>query len=338
MHFISYKNHGYFDFDFVIVISIYKLKMSNKCSQKPRQNNTFYGNIVKASVAVITPCIKSPHTNQPVIIVGGTNARFLETTTGLVDVLSPPPNPGDVLVAVNETSAIWAPGGGGAPTNATYITVTPNVFLSDERILASQPAITIADSGPNNNITLDLSNTGVIPGIYPNATVTVDNKGRITTISGSTISNSDLFMAFATGTQNVDVDTDIIWNIQNSSSITFTHILGNPTITINQTGKYKFNIDMTFISFGDGVSPGSIRSHILLNPLGGGVFAPMMGSITCTTIYPIAQLDLHGTQTINYTTNLNATDVIKIESGVISGVGPITTLSEGSRITIERVG
>lgn len=318
--------------------------MSNypNCNEKPRQNNRYLGNIIRASEKVVTPCIEPPKKNMNTFVRGGTNARFLQTDTDqFVDIFSSPPNVGDLLVATSATTAEWSPGGGGggAPINATYVTLSPNAVLTNERILASQPAITLTDGGPNANITLDLSNTGVVPGVYTNTTVTVDVKGRITNISnGVPGGTSQVFMAYATTNQSVTTDTNINWLVENATDANFTHAPGSSDITINSTGTYSFNIDVTLVSDGSGTLPGSVRSQILVNPLGGGIFSPLSGTLTCTTIYPIAAIDLHATSTINYTVDFNATDIIRVQSGTISGDGTgITTLANASRITITRI-
>jgi len=47
-----------------------------------------------------------------------------------------------------------AGGGGGAPVDATYVTMTPNATLTQERILTAGTGITIVDGGANNPVTI----------------------------------------------------------------------------------------------------------------------------------------------------------------------------------------
>lgn len=80
-------------------------------------------------------------------------------------------------------------GGSGAPTNATYLTLSNNATLSNERVLSvSGSNITLADSGANSTALLDLSvllATG--SGTYTLATVKVDQWGRVTGISNGSV-------------------------------------------------------------------------------------------------------------------------------------------------------
>lgn len=72
-------------------------------------------------------------------------------------------------------------GGGGAPVNATYLTLALNAGLTQERFISPIGGELVGtDLGPNNAYTLGLTNTTVIPGTYQRATVTVDAKGRLT--------------------------------------------------------------------------------------------------------------------------------------------------------------
>lgn len=46
------------------------------------------------------------------------------------------------------------PSGGGAPTNASYVTLTNNGTLTSERVLTAGAGITVTDAGANNTVTI----------------------------------------------------------------------------------------------------------------------------------------------------------------------------------------
>ena len=80
-----------------------------------------------------------------------------------------------------DLSPLAGGGGGGAPTDAQYLTLATNGTLTNERVLTGTSGqISITDAGAGSTATLALENTGVTAGTYTLATVTVDAKGRIT--------------------------------------------------------------------------------------------------------------------------------------------------------------
>lgn len=73
-----------------------------------------------------------------------------------------------ILLWYDSTSSLWratdqAPGaaGGGAPTDATYLTLTTNGTLSNERVLTASTRVTITDAGAGSTATLDLGTNSV---------------------------------------------------------------------------------------------------------------------------------------------------------------------------------
>lgn len=85
-------------------------------------------------------------------------------------------------------AGIGVGGGGGAVTDATYVTLSASPSLTNERRLnVSGTNLTLNDSGPNAAVTLDLS--AILAGgqgTFTYATVTADQYGRITAISNGT--------------------------------------------------------------------------------------------------------------------------------------------------------
>lgn len=76
--------------------------------------------------------------------------------------------------------------------DATFVTISHNAGLNNERTLAGSSAVTVTDNGANSSVALDLSATGVTAGTYVRPTLTIDSKGRITSAStGAAISEVD---------------------------------------------------------------------------------------------------------------------------------------------------
>lgn len=74
-----------------------------------------------------------------------------------------------------------AGGGGGGVTDATYVTLSLNGTLTNERVLTGTAGqINFTDGGAGGNVTASLANTGVSAGTYTLATITVDAQGRLT--------------------------------------------------------------------------------------------------------------------------------------------------------------
>lgn len=84
-------------------------------------------------------------------------------------------------------------GSGGTPTPPTLLTssfllaTTPDPGMTGARTFVSSSNLSITDNGAGSTFFLDLKNTGVTTGTYTNATVTVDQKGRITAINSGSI-------------------------------------------------------------------------------------------------------------------------------------------------------
>lgn len=85
---------------------------------------------------------------------------------------------GDLSVDLSALS-----GGGGAPVDAEYIVAATSGDLSAERVLTGVSGRTTVSFATPAQAIVDLAASGVGPGTYNLATVTVDTYGRITNIS-----------------------------------------------------------------------------------------------------------------------------------------------------------
>jgi len=76
----------------------------------------------------------------------------------------------DVGAGVLEWLEVGAGGGGGAPTNAQYVTLALNGSLSQERVLTAGNGINITDGGANGNVTISATGSPNLDGGYSDST------------------------------------------------------------------------------------------------------------------------------------------------------------------------
>ena len=120
---------------------------------------------------------------------------------------------------ISSVNALNSGGGGGAPIDATYVTLSLDGTLTDERVLSAGTGVTIVDGGAGGSVTIsasggpptgaaggslagtypnpsiavgavgsaELAATGVAAGAYTAADVTVDADGRITVAASNTL-------------------------------------------------------------------------------------------------------------------------------------------------------
>ena len=81
------------------------------------------------------------------------------------------------------TQIIYNTGGATPIMNSSFVVLSTDTNLTNERVLTAGPNIALTDNGPNSSIVVDVTDTAVTPGTYTASTITVDQKGRITAAS-----------------------------------------------------------------------------------------------------------------------------------------------------------
>ena len=142
----------------------------------------------------------------------------------------------------NGNVTINATGGNG---NGSGGTVTSIGVTSDPNVIV----VTNSPITSTGNIAITLANTGVIPATYTNPTVTVDEYGRVTTISNNTVSGTVTSVGLVasgtgllisggpiTNTGNITITNTGVTRLSAGTGISLSGNTGNITISSTTTG------------------------------------------------------------------------------------------------------
>lgn len=270
------------------------------------------------------------------------------------------PSNGQMMVWNSGTSQ-WdpaTPASGGAPTNATYVTLSTNGTLTDERVLTAGSGISITDGGAGGNVTI-ASTVSAAPTNAQYVTLALDatltNERVLTAGTNITIvdggANNPVTLSSPTGATGTTVEGDTITaghvtaigtglttqTVALAAPYVLTGAWANVTgmlITVGTTGMYKIH--------------GKAHVH-LLSGAGGITYVqfrftqngvPLPQSDTgADTAAPTADLN-QSLPLYNPPTTFAASDAIRLQA-YIFGVAPVVAQVEvlfNTLFTIERIG
>jgi len=140
---------------------------------------------------------------------------------------------------------IGSGGGGGAPTDASYVTISNDGTLSDERTINATGSLSQTDNGANNNLDLDVSDDGI-----------TGSEINLSDIAGSNISvdaTNDELDASTGGSGVTQVATDTVpatGGSQPAVNTTLTNVSTdqdlNYWLTVHVDSDPSFNADYAF--------------------------------------------------------------------------------------------
>lgn len=233
-----------------------------------------------------------------------------------------PTTAGDTL-QWNGSAYVWAPagGGGGAPTTATYVTLSTDATLTNERVLTAGSGITITDNGAGSTVIID---SAVVDG--DKGDITVSASGATWTIDADTVSNTKLAnMATATLKGRTSAGTgdpeDLTGTQATALLDTFTSALkglvpasgGGTTNFLRADGTFAAppggggggaNVGTATVDFG--AFPGSSHATVAVT----GQASIVAGSVVQAWIRPVATADHSADEHMLETIKVHASDIV----------------------------
>lgn len=132
-------------------------------------------------------------------------------------------------------------GGGGAPTNATYVTLSTNATLTNERVLTAGSGITIVDGGAGSTVTISASGGGGGATLTA-ATITVPfelQKQTATVVDAGATAASKVLVAWGN-----TADTDE--NQPSATNVTFSAVGAAGQVLITVSSNDRDNVGGTY--------------------------------------------------------------------------------------------
>jgi len=125
-------------------------------------------------------------------------------------------------------------GASGAPIDPTYLTLSTNGTLLNERVLTVGTGLSFVDGGAGSTLTVNLANTAVTPGAYTNTSLTVDQQGRLTAASSGSAGSAPTDASYLTLGLHGTLTAERL--LTAGTGISFVDGGANGALTINNNG------------------------------------------------------------------------------------------------------
>lgn len=229
--------------------------------------------------------------NTGINVAANANAGTVDiTNTGVIEIVA---GTGISIDQGNGVVTITNTGGNGNGSGVTSVGV-----ISSTLTITNSPVVS------TGNISLNLSNTGVLAGQYNNPTVTVDTYGRITGISNNTVSGTVTSIGITPGT---------------GISVTNSPVTTSGNITVVNTGVTRLNA-------GSGISVSSSNGNVTVStlPVAAVTSVALTSSSLTVSGSPITS---SGTLTVDLPSNVSVSGTLLLPSSENLGNGNAASLA-----------